>query len=140
MIEKLTSKQKALIPIIRDEWIKIALDTSPTDKQKAEAAIYLTYEGYKPPQEIFWFDNPLAAVIWIASNRKHLGDYFQSNYTPDIVSPYIPKTNMDGIWQIHELAYYAYFHAFGIDCANLTAWWHLRKNVAAGGVLKILQL
>ena len=95
MIEKLTPEQEALIPIIRDEWIKIALDTSPISKERAEAAIKLTYQGYEPPQEILWFDNPLSAVIWIASNQKKLGEYFQANYTPDIVSPYIPKTNMD---------------------------------------------
>lgn len=70
MIEKLTPEQEALIPIIREEWIKIALDTSPINKQKAEAAINLTYEGYKPPKEILWFDNPLSAVVWIAGNRK----------------------------------------------------------------------
>ena len=63
-IKKLTPEHVALMPIIRDEWLKIALDTSPTDKQKAEAAIYLAYEcvGIKPPQQILWFDNPLAAV------------------------------------------------------------------------------
>ena len=43
-IKKLTPEHVALMPIIRDEWLKIALDTSPTDKQKAEAAIYLAYE------------------------------------------------------------------------------------------------
>lgn len=46
MIEKLTLEQEALIPIIRDEWIKIALDTSPTDEQKTEAAILQTHEAY----------------------------------------------------------------------------------------------
>ena len=199
MIEKLTTEQKALIPIIRDEWIKIAFDTSPIDKQKTEGAICLTYKGYKPPQEIFWFDNPLAAVIWIVSNRKHLGEFFQLNFVPDVVSPYIKENIIDtainarvdsaikqiiykkvfkeiefalenfchnlskainkcfpydlyekdnyeeeeeeyefivdtiyncpqGIWQIHELAYYAYFHGIGIDCSKLITWWATAKE------------
>ena len=144
-----------------------------------------------------WFDNPLSAVIWIASNRKILGDFFQSNFVPDQVSPYIQENIIDtainarvsskvkqliyvdvldniycilsnsrqilsdaiddcfpydiyekenyededfefiedtihncpqGIWQIHELAYYAYFHAIGIDFPQLTAWWLTAKE------------
>ena len=197
-IEKLTSEQEALIAIIRDEWIKIALDTSPTDKERAEAAINLTYEGYEPP-EIFWFDNPLAAVTWIVSNRERLGDFFQSNFVPDVITTKIPENMINnainaristtvkhfvweevfeqlrftlasfceilsealnnsfpydcyekdnyeeeegdfelientiyhcpqGIWQIHEFGYYAYFHAIGIDCSKLTAWWATAKE------------
>ena len=69
MIKFLTPEQTALIPMIRDAWIKIALDTSPTDKQRAEEAIALVYEsaGWKPPEQILWFDNPLDAITWIAS-------------------------------------------------------------------------
>lgn len=65
-ITQLTPEQQALIPIIRDEWIKICLDTSPTDKEKAEAAVRLAYEcaGLKPPSQILWFNNPLEAVIY----------------------------------------------------------------------------
>ncbi len=195
MIGKLTPELEVFITIIRDEWIKIAFDTSPTDKQKAEKAIYLTYEAYQAPKEILWFDNPLTAVIWIVSNRKRLGEYFQSNYTPDVITSKIPEnifnhamnacvsnalkqliykevfyqvkfaledfcdnlseainnhfpydlyqTESDeefefiedtiyncpqGIWQIHELAYYAYFHTIGVDCYKLTAWWTTAKE------------
>jgi hypothetical protein len=76
-IEKLTPEQEALIPIIRDEWLKIALDNSPTNKQQAEAAIFLAYEcaGLKPPQQILWFDNPLAAVSWMTCNTHTLGNF-----------------------------------------------------------------
>jgi hypothetical protein len=77
-ITELTPEQQALIPIIRDEWIKIALDTSPTDKQKAESAIRLAYVnlGFKPPQQILWFDNPLAAVNWMVANQYTLLEGF----------------------------------------------------------------
>ncbi len=103
MIEKLTPEQEALIPIIRDEWIQIALDTSPTDKQKAEAAINLTYQeyGYKPPKKILWFDNPLSEVIWIASNRINLGEYFQANYVPDVCSYNIPENILNNAINAH---------------------------------------
>ncbi|MDZ8049842.1 MAG: hypothetical protein RMX68_033540 [Aulosira sp. ZfuVER01] len=74
-MKKLTPEQEALMPIIRDEWLKIALDTSPTDKQQAEAAICLAYEcvGIKPPQQILWFDNPPQAATWIVNNLDELG-------------------------------------------------------------------
>ncbi|HLO50163.1 MAG TPA: hypothetical protein VK211_17245 [Kamptonema sp.] len=70
-IEELTPEQLALIPIIRDEWIRIALDTTPIDKQKAEAAICLAYEcaELEPPKEILWFDNPVDAAIYVISTR-----------------------------------------------------------------------
>lgn len=46
-IEKLTPEQEALIQtIIQDEWVKIARDTSPTDKQKAEEAIRLMWSQF----------------------------------------------------------------------------------------------
>lgn len=77
-IYKLTPFQVALIPVIRDEWIKIALNTSPTDKQKAESAIRLAYKCFqlKQPQQIFWFDNPLIAINWITANRHILQKSF----------------------------------------------------------------
>jgi hypothetical protein len=70
-IENLTPEQESLITVIRDEWIKIGLDTSPTDKQQAEAAIRLAYEcaGFTSPQQILWFNNPQAAVTWLVSSE-----------------------------------------------------------------------
>ncbi|WP_339376433.1 DUF6745 domain-containing protein [Calothrix sp. NIES-2098] len=57
------------------------MDTSPTDKQQAEAAICLAYEcvGLKPPQKIMWFDNPLAAVSWMVGYESFLGHLVKSN-------------------------------------------------------------
>ncbi|MDB9514428.1 hypothetical protein PN499_24825 [Kamptonema animale CS-326] len=68
-IEELTTQEIALIPIIRDGWIPIYLDTTPIDKQKAEAAICLAYEcaEVEPPQQILWFDNPLDATNYVIS-------------------------------------------------------------------------
>lgn len=70
-ITQLTSEQKALIPIIRDEWIHIGLDTTPAHPHQAEAAINLAYQcaGMKPPAKILWFKNPLEAMNHIVSNQ-----------------------------------------------------------------------
>lgn len=61
-IDKLTLEQEALIQKIRDEWLQIALDTSPSDKQKAEEAINFVYEcgGLKPP--LVWYDRTKTSI------------------------------------------------------------------------------
>jgi hypothetical protein len=68
-ITQLTPEQEALIPSIRDEWIRIGLDTTPINPQKAEDAIALAYKSarLKPPQKILWFQNPMEALTYIAS-------------------------------------------------------------------------
>ncbi|MDB9514427.1 hypothetical protein PN499_24820 [Kamptonema animale CS-326] len=95
-IEELTPEQLALIPIIRDEWIKICLDTTPIDKQKAEAAICLAYEcaELEPPKEILWFDNPLDAINYIASTCA-VADNVRDNVTADIWNDIIIHVNID---------------------------------------------
>ncbi len=89
-INKLTPQQEALISTIRDEWIKIALDTSPIDKEKAEAAILLVYKcaGVMPPKKILWFDNPYAALEWIVANNDDIGHFF-TEHIWDIISALI---------------------------------------------------
>ena len=66
MITELTPEQEALIPVVRDKWRKIALDSSSTDKTKAEVAINNLYQSanFKTP-EIIWFDNPVDACLWL---------------------------------------------------------------------------
>lgn len=70
----LTAEQEQLMSVIRDEWIKVAFDTSPVDKEKAEAAINLAYEveEEKRPKRIIWFDNPLDAVSWMLDNLSEI--------------------------------------------------------------------
>lgn len=69
----LTPEQESLMSAIIEEWVKVPFDTS-LDKDKAEAAINLTYEsaGENKPKKIIWFDNPLEAVIWMIDNLNYL--------------------------------------------------------------------
>jgi hypothetical protein len=62
MIEQLTSQQKALIPVYREKWRKIALSTEPIDREKAAQSVKFAYAalGYKEPQIIIC-DSPRAA-------------------------------------------------------------------------------
>ena len=74
MITSLTPEQENLIPVIRDKWRKIALDTYSTNKQKAEEGISYLYESIslKSPK-IIWFDNPIDAWYWLAKNHEKFG-------------------------------------------------------------------
>lgn len=67
----LTSEQEALMLSIIKDWIEIPFDTSLVNKEKAEAAINLTYESHEEnyPEEIVWVNNPLEAVLWILNNE-----------------------------------------------------------------------
>ena len=82
MTEILTAEQELLMSVIRDEWIKVPFDTSLVNKEKAEAAINVTYESLEEtkPKEIIWFNNPLDAVLWMIDNLDYL---YQFKYVPN---------------------------------------------------------
>ena len=84
-LEKLTSKQEALIPAVRDEWIKIGLDTAPVDQGKARSALEGVYAivGKPVPRHIIHLDSPLAVAIALAQLR--LGDTQVSDQVSDQV-------------------------------------------------------
>lgn len=67
MITSLTPEQEALILVVKAKWRRIALDSSPTDREKAEIAINKLYKSadLRSPQKIEWFDNPLDACLWL---------------------------------------------------------------------------
>jgi hypothetical protein len=83
----LTSEQEASMSAIIEEWIKVPFDTCSIDKDKAEAAINLTYQTIdeRNPKEIIWFDNPLDAVIWMMSNMSYLEHRQHCSGNRDIV-------------------------------------------------------
>jgi hypothetical protein len=68
-IEKLTPEQEALIPIVRDEWLKIGLATGPTDRDAAQGAISDAYRmaGLEPPRHWIWLGSPWTSclVAWM---------------------------------------------------------------------------
>ncbi|BAY13857.1 DUF6745 domain-containing protein [Calothrix sp. NIES-2098] len=64
MLDKLTPKQEALIPVYREKWRKIALSTERIDREKAAEAVKATYVliGLEEPDVVF-YDSPNAALI-----------------------------------------------------------------------------
>ena len=70
-IETLTKEQQALIPHVRDEWIKICLDTAPVDRMKVRAILARLYAiPNKPaPKNIIHLDSPLQLSNTVANMR-----------------------------------------------------------------------
>lgn len=66
IITSLTPEQEAMLPIIRDKWIKIGRCTRPTDEAKAMAAFKKTYihakEKWPGDNKVIWVDSPIAGV------------------------------------------------------------------------------
>lgn len=76
LISELTPAQEALLPEYRERFRDIGLDTSPTNKEKAEAAIRRSYEylSKNGPEvanpEIIWADSPQKGAILAAQHAK----------------------------------------------------------------------
>ena len=64
-IDELTAEEQALIPIIRNEWLEIALATGLAEREAAQAAISDAYRaaGLAPPCDWIWLGNPCAGHI-----------------------------------------------------------------------------
>jgi len=90
-IIELTLEQEALIPVYKEKWRKIAFNSAPINKEKAQQAIYKAYEliGYDPPHEVIFVSSPYAANRWIIQQSESLSktllannalDYSYNNY------------------------------------------------------------
>ncbi len=69
--EELSEAQRALIPQVRAEWLKIALDTAPVDRARVREILGRLYGlANKPaPNHILHFESPLQISIAIAELR-----------------------------------------------------------------------
>lgn len=71
-IKELTPEMKERIPLVRDEWIKIGLDTSPASKEQAEKGVREAYEiaSLTPPKVIEWVSSPMQGCKLAAQWEK----------------------------------------------------------------------
>jgi hypothetical protein len=81
-IEALTSEEEALMPIVRDEWLKIGLATGSADRGAAQVAIADAYRmaGLEPPSLWIWLDSPFAGcwgawMLWKAQLQDQLQNH-----------------------------------------------------------------
>lgn len=71
-IQSLTPEQEAQLPVYRDKWIEIGLQTGPMNQDAAREAIKLVYEKGRltPPKEVFFLQSPKHAVEFIQQYAK----------------------------------------------------------------------
>jgi hypothetical protein len=76
-IEKLTPEQEAMLPAVRDEWLRHGLSTEPADCDAAEQAVKDAYvvAGLEPPKIIIRLASPHEGAIGAAILKgTNLGD------------------------------------------------------------------
>lgn len=64
-IDRLTAEQAALLPVVRDAWLRVGLYAGPADKVRAEEAVRGAYAaaGMPPPDLVLWFDSPRNGAV-----------------------------------------------------------------------------
>ncbi|MCK0517907.1 DUF4816 domain-containing protein [Williamsia sp. DF01-3] len=64
-LNTLAPEQAALLPQIRDQWIRDGLSTEPANRAAAEAGVRKAYEaaGLEPPRLVIWLDSPFAGAL-----------------------------------------------------------------------------
>ena len=67
-LEQLTAQQEALLPVIRDEWLRVGICTDRADRAAAEAGVAAAYRaaGLEPPRFVMWLGSPMAGCIGAA--------------------------------------------------------------------------
>lgn len=106
MITKLTKKQKALLPVYRDKWLKIGLSTEPSNHVKAEDAINRAYEmvGLEKPKQFVWCGSPQSAAITLSilKNEKVMkeiwGKYAKDFKLGDSVRDSVEDSVRASVW------------------------------------------
>lgn len=77
-LEQLTPQQEALLPDVREEWLRIGLCTERADRPAAEAGVAAAYRaaGLQPPSHAIWLGSPMAGIIgtlMLASGKASWG-------------------------------------------------------------------
>lgn len=65
IIDKLTPEQEAMLPKIRDKWIKLGFSTDPANRPEAEEGARKAYiaAGLEPPKLYIWAESPRAGAV-----------------------------------------------------------------------------
>src|SRR5438128_1640882 len=137
-IDRLTSADLALLPVVRDEWLDVGLRTGPADRERALEGVRLAYRavGLREPGIVIWLNSPLAgsiATAMLAQVGDQVGDqvwaqvgealYYSAGYGQH-----------DAAW----LAFYDTFGRMGLPCvdrlnglmlvARSAGWWVPFRN------------
>ena len=105
---QLPTQHRELANQIKKKWLANFLNTSPSDRPKAEEAVREIYEinGFPPPKEITWVLSPKEAVTYIS--KKYLGEEIPTKETIFDIFSMMCYGNEDVIW----LASYDFYSRF----------------------------
>ena len=154
-LEKLTPEQEAMLPVKRDEWIAIGLNTERADRKMAEEGVRKAYAtaGLTAPTRMIWVDNPLSGAYLqaLVEEVEVEGDHVTSAQIEEMMSGLsksqtskvrerLQKWSLNCCWGQHEvwLSFYDTFAEFGIDTGQITGlvevakscgWWWPMEDV-----------
>ena len=120
MITKLTPKQEKLIPVVRNEWLKIGLSTTPVDRAKVRKIFAELYAVAKKPtpKYIIHLDSPLHIAIAIAQLR--LGD---AQVRDQVSAQVSDQVSAQVSAQVRDLISWSWWYDFGQFDAGWLAWY-----------------
>lgn len=127
VIDKLTPEQEALIPVVREEWIKIGLCTDPADREMAEKGVDLAYKAanLEPPARKIWAQSPFdgAKIVALLENPELKGDELKKAISARL---------NDCCWGQHDagwLSFYDFFKRIGVEGLDqLEGLWMIAKS------------
>lgn len=140
-IEKLTPEQEAMLPIIRDKFIKIGLCCDPANRPEAEDGVRMAYEAAKlpPPKSFLWFRSPLEGATEVAKMVAK-----EDKDTKKKLSDRVKEQIQSAIWGQHDAGWLSFYNFFGevvgLECvkrldgltkvAMNAGWWWAFDTVA----------
>lgn len=103
-LNRMTSEQKAMIPIIRQKWKSLALLTEPLDRTEFINTIrsaYLALQLNEP--NIYFFESPLAGVNFLKIQPESaLGISVLGQITDQLIEQINPQVDWDNCQEIKE--------------------------------------
>jgi hypothetical protein len=131
LIDKLTRRQLAELPVIRDEWLAYGLSTQPADRTGAVEGVNDAYRaaGLELPAVVVWLRSPLEGVIGVEFVRQLLKN--SSKEVWGQVGDQVRDQVRLALWGQHEAGYLSWFDTFrrfGLKCCD-----------RMGGLIKVAQ-
>ena len=150
-IDQLTERQLAMLPVVRDYWLRVGLSTDRCDRPAAQVAVADAYgvTGLAAPEAYVWLDSPIQGAIAAAQVRAQVRDQVRDQVGAQVRAQVWDQVR-DQVWdQVYRcsygchdaawLSFYAAFGLFGLDASRLhplmrlahhCGWWWSFERVA----------
>ena len=94
-IDQLTERQLAMLPVVRDYWLRVGLSTDRCDRPAAQVAVADAYgvTGLAAPEAYVWLDSPIQGAIAAAQVRAQVRDQVR-----DQVGAQVRAQVSDQVW------------------------------------------